>query len=73
MTNKYDYEDEDDDDDEDLPTKETRKRRIKNKRKFKKRWFNNPKKMNGFIQNKPRNHNWKELMEDEDDSYDKTS
>lgn len=67
MTNKYDYEEKEEEDDDDGFTKEDRKRRIKNKRKFKKTWFNGPKKIGGFIQNKPRNHNWRELMDDEED------
>ena len=70
--NKYDYIEEDDDEEDDGTIKERRKRRIKNKKnknKFNKRLANSPKKIKGFIQNRPRNHNWHELIDDEEEDY----
>lgn len=70
MTKKYDYvEEEDDDDEDDGFTKERRKRRIKTNKKFKKRWVVSPKRIKGFVSDKPRRRDWRELMDDE--KYDK--
>ena len=64
MTNKHDFEEEEEEEDDGL-VKERRKRRIKSKKKFKKHQVGSSKKMKGFIQSKPRKHDWHELMDDE--------
>jgi hypothetical protein len=69
MTNKYDFEEEDEDEDDGF-TKDRRKRRIKNNKKFKRHKALGPKKIKGFIQDKPRKRNWRELIDDEDDNGD---
>ena len=66
MTDRYDFEDEEDDE-LDGDTKDRRKYRIKTKEKFKKRRATHPKKLKGYLQDKPRKRDWSQLMDKEDD------
>ena len=72
--NKYkrresEVDDNDDDGEDDKTVKETRKSRIKNKRKFKNRGAElAPKKLKGFNKEKPRQRNWIDFI-DEDEEY----
>jgi len=68
MIKKYDYteEDSEDEDEDDGFTKERRKNRIKTNKKFKKHWVAGPKKIKGFVKQRPRQRDWSEFMDDED-------
>jgi len=67
--NKYTKEekDEKDDSEDDGFIKERRKRRIKNKRKFKNRMNPRPKKIKGFGKAKPRQRNWSNFIDEDDE------
>ncbi len=68
MTNRYDFEeDEEEEEKDDGVIKDRRKQRIKNNKKFKKHVTPGPKRIRGFLQNKPRKRNWRELMDSEDE------